>query len=84
MLTPLIADLMEQCMRDTHAVTNALIDSLEHRALRAEVTVQIIRERIYDLFDGPYTPQPSWVIHALYPSEEEVKERMELEREDAG
>lgn len=77
LIDPLVADLMEQSMRQTHAVTKSVIDLLEHRAERAETALQLVREAVQDLYSDVYLPNPRFVLSALYPSEEAVKERME-------
>lgn len=72
LLDPLIASLMEASMAQTHAVTDSLIDSLTHRAKRAEAQLQIVREVVTALLDGPWMPTPDAIRSALWPSRETV------------
>ena len=74
-----MAGLYEQQKRDYDYTVNALIDSANTRADRAETTLAWVREGIGRLLDGDYMPTSAAIERALYPSWEFI-ERLRAER----
>lgn len=70
--SPLVAAVLTKMFADSAATTNALLDSYKHRADRAEAELQLVRERISALLDGPYMPTPDELLRSLRPSRDEV------------
>lgn len=66
----LIGAILTQMNRDRAFTTNALIDGYRTQAEQAEATLAAIRDRITELFEGPYAPNPMAILRALYPSDE--------------
>lgn len=65
--SPLVADLMQASLTQTHAVTNSVIDNLTERAELAEATLAAIRTAVLDLVGGDFMPTPAAIERALYP-----------------
>lgn len=71
-----MAQLMEQSANDTAWSVNATIDAEKRRADRAEATLLLIRNAMYELLGNPWTPSSGAIRYALEPSEEEIEELM--------
>jgi endonuclease III len=78
--SPLVAEVISASMAHTHAVTNALIESLTERAETAEAELDAIRSQVHQLLSGEYMPTPNAIQRALYPDEATVA----AFREEAG
>jgi hypothetical protein len=72
LIDPLVARLMEASLAQTHAVTNSVIDDLTYRAKRAETELQLVRDTVSALLDGPWMPMPDAIRRALWPGREAV------------
>jgi hypothetical protein len=72
LIDPLVAKLMEASMKQTHAVTDQVIESLTYRAKRAEAELRLVRETVGELLAGPWMPVPAALREALWPSRETV------------
>jgi hypothetical protein len=68
----LVLHLMEQNHRDLAFTTNALIDGYREEAQMAQATIAAIRVNVKLLLDGPWMPSASALLHALYPTAEEL------------
>ena len=66
---PLMAAVVTQMFKDSEFTTNALLDSYEHQAQMAEVTLELVRGRIGDLLSGDYMPTSHALVAALWPSD---------------
>lgn len=70
--------LIVSLLSASHSMTTGTMDSLIHNLTyggrRSEATVFLIRHRVRSLFGGPYSPNPDYVVAALYPSTEAVDE----------
>lgn len=70
----LMAKLMEHNATETAAMTNRVIESLTQQLAEANATIDLIREDIGELVSGPYMPNPSAYIDALWPSKDRVEQ----------
>lgn len=70
----LIGAIMTQMARDSAYTTNTLLDSYRTQAEQAQATLAAIRDRITELFEQPYAPNPIMILRALYPTNE-VRDR---------
>lgn len=70
----LLGAIMTQMARDSAYTTNTLLDSYRTQAEQAQATLDAIRDRIIELFEQPYAPNPLTVLRALYPTNE-VRDR---------
>lgn len=75
-ISPLVATLVERMAQDTAHTTNALIGGLEYQEAHLRATLEIVRETILGLLDGPYMPMPQLIKKACYPPEKMIKLRM--------
>lgn len=73
LIDPLVAGLMEASMKATAAAADDVIGHLTFRADRAEAQLELIRERVNALLDGPWMPMPDAIRHALWPSDGAIR-----------
>jgi len=76
----LIVKLMQVSYNDYAATTQQLIQGLqyENELLRAELN--LIRGNIARLTEAPYAPNPGYVYKLLWPSKEEIKDIVDLDK----
>lgn len=80
----LVAQMIQHNYNDYAAVSQQLIEGLtdENAKLRAER--DLIRERIEHAIDGAYMPTSALLFRLLYPSHEEIAQRVEDEKKVSG
>lgn len=71
--------VMAASHNETMTVTNWVVDAEKQRADRAEATLDLIRNRIIELLDGPYMPNPYLLEKALWPSDQAIEQQMKEE-----
>jgi len=82
-MAALMGRLMSANHRDYAAVTNALVESLQHQLAVREAELGAIRTRINELFAGDYMPTESAIQQAVfYPSKALMARRLR-ERSDS-
>jgi hypothetical protein len=64
--------LMLQSAQDNASIASSLAEHWRERAETAETALRLIRARVEALYAGPYAPNESRVIGALYPSDDQV------------
>jgi hypothetical protein len=76
----LVIQLMQASSSQLNLTTNALLESYREDAITGQVTLDLIRNRIDDLFSGAYQPSQAMILRALYPAksliDELVQQRM--------
>jgi hypothetical protein len=75
---PIIALLLMQKMSsDTSATYSSLVESYRRSYAEAQATLDLVREGIDSMLNGPYMPTPHVLTTMLWPPRESVKERAE-------
>jgi hypothetical protein len=64
--------LMLHSAQENVSIASSLMDHWRERAETAETALRLIRARVEALYAGPYAPNESRVIGALYPSDDQV------------
>jgi hypothetical protein len=76
---PTIALLvMSRLLDDAHGTGQTLIDSYRHSYAESKATLDLVREGIDNMLNGPYMPMPHMLLAMLFPSQKDVKERAAL------
>lgn len=73
----LIISIMQQNAKDAAFTTNALMHGYRESQLRAEATIAAIRWNIMHLFKDGYQPTETAIIHAAWPSFEQIEQFMD-------
>ena len=73
-LQPLVAQLIQQQIRDSQDTTNRLVDSLQSQVNETRATLDAVRYEVRRLLIGDYMPTPDVLIRALYPRQETVNQ----------
>lgn len=71
-LSPLMAAIFTRMFAESAATTNALIDSLQHRADEAEAELYAIRTGVERLLAGDYMPNPDAIRRAVFCPDKEL------------
>lgn len=73
---PLVGRLMQASMDQTHAVTNQVLGNLEREVAYQKAALALVRERVAALTERPYIVNPQMYVRALWPSHEDIEQRM--------
>lgn len=76
----LLADVIGASLRQTHQATNAVIDNLTRDLERTRARLEIVRERVQSLLDGPYIPNPDRIREALWVTDPDVDRYLDEHR----
>lgn len=76
-----VAKLTQKNYNDYAAVSQQLIERLTEDLYRAKAERDLIRESINEALHGPYVPTSSFLLSLLFPSGEQVGERVKFEKE---
>lgn len=82
LIHPLVAALMTASMMATAAETDQVINALQYRAARAEAELDLVRQSVSTLLEGPYMPMPDALRNALWPARETIDEVLGETEED--
>ena len=84
-VSALVAALMLRSSEDRNFTLSELVAGEKRSRLHAEITLRLVRQRIYDLISSPWAPSTSAIEAALSPDYELVSRLVEeqVRREEA-
>jgi hypothetical protein len=74
---PLVAALVQQSYDNYASTTQQLIDSLLRQVAGLQAELDCIRANVQAAYQGPYAPNPDWVLGLLYPDEAAIAPYLE-------
>lgn len=72
-----IIRLMNANHQETMAMTNNVIEAHEREIAVLRATIAAIRDGINELCEKPWSPNPTYITSALYPSKETISKYLE-------
>jgi hypothetical protein len=70
--------LMQKMSSDTSTTYSALVESYRRAHAESQATLDLVREGIDDMLNGPYMPMPHMLLTMLFPSPKLIEERAAL------
>ena len=80
----LVAQLVQRNYDSYAATTQQLLEGLQDENAKLRAERDLIREGVEHAIDGSYMPTSALLLRLLYPSREEIAQRVEEERKVSG
>lgn len=81
-MDPLLGAIINAQFGMTRDVTDRLVEGLQYDVLYRRCVIELMREGVYKLINGPYVPATHRIARAMHPSEESIRERMKQYQEE--